>query len=77
MEHRFHQMHNSGKSYKEIADKYGLDPRTVRAKLDEDYHQWRLWERTQYPASHSYSIPGERGAYKRSLVEMKKKVIVK
>lgn len=77
MERRFRQMHKSGKSYKEIADKYGLDPRTVHAKLDEEYHQWRLWERRQYPASKSSSNSEERGAYKRSLVEKRKNVIVK
>lgn len=77
MERRFHQMYKAGKSYKEIADKYGLDPRTVRAKLDEEYHQWRLWERKQYPASKSPSNSEERGAYKRSLIEKRKKVIVK
>lgn len=77
--YRMKRMHESGKSYGEIANHYGVSYSAVRYNLDPYYKVYKNMMRGKYKNNRTSTPESreERGAYKRSLIESNKKLISK
>lgn len=70
MKHRMEQMYAAGKSYRQIAEHFGVAPQTVKYNLDEDYKAWKNGTRNNYARNWQpdSTTQAERVAYKKELL---------
>ena len=81
IKHRMEQMYNAGKSYYKIAEHFGVDPRTVRYNLDENYRQSDIYGRVMRAKKNNKKhnstkdsnriTLADRAEYKRNLMQNK------
>lgn len=73
MKHRMEQMYAAGKSYRQIAEHFGVAPQTVKYNLDEDYKAWKNGTRNNYARNWApdSNTKAERVAYKKELLAKK------